>query len=181
MAYDGVIKTQSSEAFRAYATDSTTAGTSIAQPADTATSPSGDGIIQMGTPDGAYCSNGLKIVPYGVGTAGQTFLMSVFCWEEIHPKITQRARQWSADLLASFTCTLCTVAGLPGGEVDNTHLWVDTIALVVGNANVSVEVVSPTGNVKAHILLDAKGARKIGIYFAMNGSATAANAIARRL
>lgn len=181
MAYDGVIKTQSSEVSRVAATNITTAGTSIANPACTAAGPTGDGIILMGSPSGAYSSNGLLLVPFGVGSATNTFLMSVFAWDFVHPKTAQNAGMWVAWLLASFTCTLCTVAGLAGGEVDATQLFCDTITLGKGNANVSNEIVSPTGNVIASIVLDTKGAKRVQTSFVINASATSCNTLYRKL
>lgn len=174
------IETKSLEMNRVAATNFTTAGTSIANPACSKNGPSGDGIIMMGSPDGAMTSNGLLILPYGVGSA-TTFLLSVFGWDFVHPKVAQNAGMWVAWLMAAFNCTLGATTGLAGGEVDNTNNFCDTIVETTGNPNVSNEVISPTGGLIASILLDAKGAKRIQLAFAMNGSSTSANALQRRL
>ena len=167
------------------ATNSTTAGTSIASPAPTTTKPGGAGIINMGDPDGAVSSNGLIILPFGAGVATNTFLMSVFAWDLNKPVGAGNQDLWIAWPLATFTCTLCTVAGVANTDINASQLFCDTITLNVGNANVSMEIISPatngSANLIASIILDTKGAKKVGILFAMNGSATSANAAVRRL
>ena len=54
---------------------------------------------------------------------------------------------WIPVLLASFTVTLGTAPGIAGSDVNGSQLFATSIALVTGNANVSNEVLSPTGNV----------------------------------
>lgn len=183
MAVEVNVTTQSSQMARVLSTNSAVAATSIANPATSFASPgSGQttGVITMGA-GSEFSNNGLLLIPYGVGSATNTFLMSVFAWDFVHPVVTQRAQVWVAWLLASFTCTLNTVAGLAGGEVDETQLFCGTIALVSGNANISNEIVSPTGNLIASIVLDTKGAKMVQPLFARNASATSANAIYRRM
>jgi hypothetical protein len=180
------IDTRSTQLFLANPTaDSTTAGTSIANPAAQMNSPGGlPGAINMGA-GGDMSSNGLLILPFGVGSAGNTFLMSAFAWDEVRGNnpnaIPGGVSLWVAWILASFTCTLNTNTGQAGTDVDNTHNFVGTIVLGVGNANISNEIISPTGNVNASILLDTKGAKYVQLLFAMNGSSTAANALVRRM
>lgn len=180
------IDTRSSEMALALAANSTATGTSISNPADQLqpTSPpslSGVGIIPMGV-GGAYSANGLQIVPFGVGSNTNTFLLSIFGWDFIRNPSQQVNAQWTAWLLASFTCTLSSsITGIAGGAIPATSYYCDTISLNKGNANVSNEIISPTGGVKASITLDAKGARYVQLSFAMNASATSANALWRRL
>lgn len=174
-----LIETTSSHLSRVSAADSVVAGTSIANPADRYDAPSGDGIIKMGS-GGVLTSNGLLLIPYGTDTAAQTFLMSVFAWDHEKSKAGNKDL-WTAYLLASFTCTLCTLAGLAGTDVDASHLYCGTITLGVGNANVSNEIISPTGNVKASIILDAKAPRLIEVKFARNSSAVSMNCLYRKL
>lgn len=180
---DTRILTASAPFFFSQPTNSTTAGTSIANPAPTTTSPSNT--IPMGDPDGAVSSNGLEIIPFGVGAATNTFLMSVFAWDLKKPTVQGNQGLWIAWPLATFTCTLCTVAGVANTDIGANQLFCDTITLNVGNANVSNEIISPatngSANLIASITLDTKGAKKVGILFAMNGSATSANAIVRRI
>ena len=153
----------------------TTAATSIANPADTQVEPT-TGVILLGKGK-LLTANGLKFLPFGTDTATETFLMSVFAWDYINPKAAQNSGRWTAWPLATFLCTLCTLAGSAGGEVDNTNLYCDTITEVIGNANVSNEIISPTGNMKASVILDVKGANLVQVLFARNSSSVSANTL----
>lgn len=177
------IFTRSSPMPRSNQTNSTTVGTSIANPADTQVKPSGDGVIDLGADRGGYVPNGLLIIPYGTDTSAQTFLLSAFAWDMI-PAGTGAAGDkdtWQAYLLASFQCTLCTLTGLALSPVNASQLYCGTITITAGNANVSAEAVSPTGNIKASILLDTKGAALVELRFARNGSAASMNSIYRKV
>lgn len=146
--------------------------TSITFPAPQTTEPSGDGVIRMGA-GGTIAPSGLQLVPFGVGTSGQTFLMNAYGWRET---FTPTGRLWVAFPLGNFTCTLCTVPGLSGTDVDATHLFVGTITGTVAPN----EVISPTGNVVAYIELDPKGAKFVELRFSTNSSATAMNCLYAR-
>jgi hypothetical protein len=104
----------------------------------------------------------------------------VYQWDMVFSH-AGNAPLWVPSLLASFTCTLCTQAGVAGTDVDNTQLFCGTIALVAGNANISNEVLSPTGNVIAHIIVDAKGAQYVETRFGTGSSATSCNCLSKKL
>jgi len=156
--------------------DSTAA--TITEPVPTTTAPSGDGTIKYGSKEGGLVPNGVVLLPYGTGSATNTFTMKVYGWEEVFSKTFPLAL-YVPRILASFTCTLCTQTGVAGYAVDNTHLFCGTISLAVGNANVSNEVISPTGNVIASIMLDLKGATYLGFVFSTGSSATACNCLCK--
>lgn len=177
---DLLISTRSTAINPVRGTNSTTAGVAIANPADKLTIPSGDGVIQFGD-YGTKGPNGLQLIPYGVGSDTNTFLMSVFAWDIIPGVQGTSVDSWTAWLLAAFTCTLTTLTGAAGGRLGTSNRYCDTIALTEGNANVSNEIISPEGDVKASIILDGKGARFIEILFAMNSSSTSANCLYREL
>ncbi len=178
------IDTRSSHFMSAYTTNVTTAGTSITNPAATTTAPvpgPTTGIIQMGD-QGMMSANGLELIPFGVGTATNTFLLSVFALDAVKAlDPTTNKTLWFYWPLATFTCTLCTYAGVANTDVNASQLFCGTITLGVGNANVSNEIVSPTGNLVASITLDTKGAKYVYLALAMNNSATSANCLFRRL
>lgn len=93
------------------------------------------------------------ILPYGSGSATQTF--SVRLWAFIPGFGTE---VYQAIPLAELTCTLCTLTGVAGGDLGTGNKYVDTIALSSGyNSNVTVEVVSPTGNIPAYVTLTSRG------------------------
>lgn len=178
-----LIETRSTDLTKLLTANSTVADASISEPAWTATQPATGpttGVIDMSL-TGQSSANALKFFPFGAGVATNTFLLSVFGWDLVHPRLTQHSGIWISWLLASFTCTLNTVAGVPGTEVDENQLACGTIALVVGNANVSNEILSPTGNLVASILLDTQGAKLVQPKFATNGSATSANTLYRKV
>lgn len=163
-------------------TNSTTAGTSINNPADTLTKPSGAGVVELSAGMITYGPPRFFLLPYGVGSDTNTFLMSVFGWDIIPGNGSTTADQWTAYLLASFTCTLSSgVTGVAGGTVPATSFYCNSIALGKGGtAGVSQEVTAPTGSVKAWCWVDTKGCQLIETLFAMNNSATSANALWRR-
>lgn len=158
----------------------TSTGTSIADPADTTADPTGTANhIDMtgGNEAAGFIGNGLLLIPFGTTTAAQTFLMSVFAVEKF---IISGVPNWNYHLLAAFTCTLCTKTGQAGG-LTTTQLYCDTIVLTAnsGNANVSNEIISPTGNQEARIILDGIGAPLVKVVFARNGSAISCNTFYR--
>lgn len=141
--------------------------------------PNGDGVIEMGQ-GGGMSAQGLMIVPYGAGIATNTFSLSCYGWRPTEGQNGQKI-VWVAYTLADFTCTLGTVPGVNLGDVNASQLFCGTIVLTVGNANISNEIVSPTGNDAAHILLDAKGSKFIELRFGTGASATSCNALVTRV
>lgn len=169
------------------AANDATVGTTIADPADTLTNPIGatgpaTGILVLGA-GGAVSPNGIKLIPFGAGSATNTFLMSVFAIERILGGPAGVPDSWTYHFLAAFTCTLCTKPGKAGTAVNASQLYCDTIALTAnsGTANVSNEIVSPGGNHAGHVIVDTKGAELVFVAFARNGSATSENALWGRI
>lgn len=177
-----IIDTRHSPLVKALATNSTTAGTSFTTPVDTITDPLGtDGVHPIGR-GGCLAPNGLFVKPYAIGNDDVTFLMAIWAIDQIINKSGTHVRpQWTYSLLASFTCTASTRVGLVGGIVLNTERYADTIAVIDGNSNISHEAVSPEGNVAGHVVVDCKAPDLIAFTFAMNSSATSANAVFKRL
>lgn len=174
------IDTRSSPLFKVRETNDTTA--SITFPVPRLTEPSGEGIINMGQ-GGGDSSNGLMLIPFGAGSATNTFSMNCYAWTPTLG-VTDHATLvplWVATVLGTFTCTLSTVPGLATSYVNASQLFCGTIVLVVGTQNVSNEVISPTGNTVAHILLDTKGSKLVEIRFGTGASATSCNCLARRM
>ncbi len=141
----------------------------------------GDGVIACGEL-GLGAPNGLLIIPYGAGSSTNTFVLWSYGWKKTVVSgsgITEAL--WIPFLLAKFTCTLCTQAGIANTPVNASQLFAGTITLSTGNANVSNEIISPTGNVIASIMLDVKGSQYVEFRFDMNSSATSANCLVARL
>jgi hypothetical protein len=178
-----VLETRFSPMVKLLATDSVATGTSFTDPADTLTDPSTTaGVISWGRL-GAISPNSAKIIPFGTGVATNTLLMAVYAIQRILGAPNSKNDTWTYHLLAAFTCTLCTKAGIAGSTVDASHLYCDTIAIITGSGtpNVSCEIVSPGTNQAGHVIVDGKGGEDLYIGFARNGSATAANALVGRL
>ncbi len=138
----------------------------------------GDGVIAGGD-GGSVCPNGVNIWPYGVGTATNTFKMHIYGWNRTIIENTKPL--WYPFKIAAFTCTLCTLTGLADSPLGTTQKFCDTIVILFGNANISNEILSPTGNEIATITMDLKGARFYEFRFDMNSSATSANALIAKM
>lgn len=167
---------------RAFATNPTTAGTAVTQPADVRDDPAGTvGYHDLGR-GGCKAPNGLFIKPFAIGADNVTFLMALFAVDRIINKSgTHVPPQWTHTLLAAFTCTASAHLGLVGGNVLNTERYADTIIIIAnhGNANISHEAVSPVADLGGHVVADVKGAEQVAFKFWMNASATSANALFR--
>ncbi len=172
-----IISTQSGPLFISNPTANVTTA-SITYPVPKLAVPSGDGVIELGF-GGALSSNSLILIPYGAGTAANTFTLGVYGWcrtlgsNQVNPL-------WVAYTLATFTCTLATPPGLATADVNASQLFCGTIVCVVGNTNVSNEVVSPTGNAVGHIMLDVKGSQFVQLLFGTGSSATSCNCLVGR-
>lgn len=138
----------------------------------------GDGVIALGN-YAAEANNSVVILPYGAGSSTQTFTLKAYAWDVTIVDGSTYAL-WVPYLLASFTCTLSTFAGVANTTVNASQLFCGTIALVTGNANVSNEILSPTGNVNAHIVLDTKGCQFMEFRYAMV-TATSGNALVKKM
>lgn len=140
-----------------------------------------NGVILCGA-GGASAPNGLLIIPFGAGSPTNTFILWAYGWKRTGATGSSGLPQaiWIPFVLASFTCTFGNRTGVANTPVDASQLFCGTIALASafsGNANVSNEVVSPTGNTVGHILLDVKGSEFVEFRFDRNSSATSCNAL----
>jgi hypothetical protein len=128
---------------------------------------------------GAASQNLVRIIPLGVGSDDQTFMMRILHWHHDTVSNLLSKQSWYRMPIGDFTCTLGSLAGVAGTLVPDTALVVDTITLTAGYAtqNVSCEVCSNAANEAAHILLSLKGAKYIEFLFNLNSSATSCNAL----
>jgi hypothetical protein len=86
---------------------------------------------------------------------------------------------WVPMPLIEVTCTLCTQVGVATGLVDNTQRMCDTIVQTAAwgsTPGLSNEIISPTGNITGHIVLDLKGSTKAQFQFNISG-VTSANCL----
>lgn len=152
-----------------------------------ATEPSGNGsnaaqatssaVIDLTHADGGIVQNSLIIKPYGAGANNATFSLRVIGWRKVDEGDPATV-VWDPTVLVELACTLSsTPIGLAGKVILATDLFADTIALTTGNDDVSCDIVSPTGDVAAHAVVDLKGFTKIEITFTTGASATNCNAL----
>lgn len=155
---------------------------SLTTPAGDANTAIGQSILEMGAP-AALTQNGLMLHPYGTASDGNTFSLRVLGWG---PSVTPNSVgifTWFPTLLCELLCTVSsTNVGIASGFVVATELFAKTIAVTYGNANVSVEAVSPaTAGLNASALVDIKGFQKIEVTFSTGSSATDCNSLCRFL
>ncbi len=141
------------------------------------------GIIDLraGGP-GMPVQNLLQILPIGTGANDAVLTgMRVIGWRKLPSLVTTTADLWIPVLLAQFAAVFGNVTGVAGGILGATYFFMDTITLTTGNANVSDAIISPTGEIIAHAMVDAKGFPKVELTFDLGANATAANALVARL
>jgi len=144
----------------------------------TLTEPTGNGVVEMAAIAGEMPSH-LLMVPYATGPSNATFRSRMIGWRRLLS--TTGVALWLPVILGEFACTLGTTVGVSGGAISTGERMVDTLTLNVGNANVSVEVVSPANDTIAHAVIDAKGFAKLEFLFEIVASTTDMNALIARL
>lgn len=160
-----------SNRFRRVRTASAT-DTSFATRADTATEPTGAGVIDIGS--AGLAATWLAIEFFGAGDANDVFDVRIYA-------ARRSGDVWTFTPIFAGTATLGTKTGVAGGLVGAAELYADTLAAATpsyGVEDVSYRVVSPADNTKARLFLDTEGAEKVVVDFDMTtGNPTSANAL----
>lgn len=148
----------------------------------TITKPSGDGVFTiLNAPSEGMMASAVKIIPYGAGSDGNTFLFDVYGWVRTVEEGLSGKTLWVPILLASFTTATLesTLPGVANGYLGTAALFCSTITQTVGNPGISSETIAPgsTANRVVSIVIDTKGCPLIEIDFSTNSSATSANAL----
>jgi hypothetical protein len=159
-----MLLTQGANFRKAKATNAT--DTSFPSKVPTATEPTNDGVHDLlnGVANGSV-PNAAVLVPYGTGDADDVFAMRVIGWRRVG--FDPLTDLWVPVVLAELTCTMSATTGVAGTPVVATEFFVDTLALVTGNDDISIDIVSPTGDEIAHAVVDLKGFQKVEITFDM--------------
>lgn len=155
----------------------------------TATEPTGDAgtatgssVIELVAPglspgSGSQVPNVMLASFFGEGANNSTFSARLVGWRPTGEE-NRETMLWIPVTVVAFTLTLSsTPVGVSGKVIDSNQLFADTIALVDGNDDVSVDIVSPEDDTIAHAVIDLKGFRKVEWTFATGGSATSCNAL----
>jgi hypothetical protein len=150
----------------------------------TNTTPSGDAgsatgasIIELGSNAGIMSyPNAVVFVPYAVAASNNTFSVRVIGWTRYGD--TSTTWLWIPVTLCEIACTAGTSPGVAAMNIDNTHLFADTVTLTTGDA-ASTLLSSPADNTIASVMTDLRGAAKLEFSFTTGGSATSCNALYR--
>lgn len=146
-----------------------TTANAFAARGDTLTEPTGDGVIDLAAGAGKTAVSSVLFRFFGAGSDDQTGSVRVY-------GVRRSGSAWVYTLLFQGTFTLSTAVGVAGGPVGAAERYADTVARTTGVENVADQIVSPTGNVAAHLLLDAKGHQKLFVE-PIVGTATSVNAL----
>ena len=164
-----LLETLSMVLKKALATDATDAAFPSKIP--TGTEPSGNGVIELGT-GGGLTQNGILLMPYATAGDNDTFSMRLIGWRRLGENT--QTLLWIPVVLCELALTASTVVGVAGRVIAATERFADTITLVTGNDDISIDIVSPTGNVAAHAVADLKGSQKVELTFDSTAAGTTA-------
>lgn len=171
----GRIVTLSTDFALTHATDAT--DTSFPSKVPTVTKPSGDGVIVCGD-GGSETVNGLQLIPVGTGQNDMVLTgMRLLGWRRYPGKSATKKDLWVPFLLAEFAGVYGSATGVDASSLASTYFFADTITQVTGNANVSNEILSPTGNIIGHVVADLKGAQLCEVTFDLGANMTGANCL----
>jgi hypothetical protein len=154
--------------------------TSFPSKVPTRTKPSGNSILDF---RGGTSPNQLKIILLGTG-ANNAVLTGVrfLAWNHFDDGTGDNGKAlWVPTPLAEFAAVFGNIPGVAGGAIGSSYFFMDTITLVTGNANISNEILSPVGDIIAHIILSAKGSEMIEAIVDLGANATGFNWAAKRL
>lgn len=99
--------------------------------APTVTPPSGSGVIAFGH-DGNTASPHICLIPHGVGSAGNTFLMKIYGWRATKFNVIGQKPLWIPNELAEFTVTLGSSVGIVNSDLGTTTLFATSFAVTGG-------------------------------------------------
>ena len=120
-------------------------------------------------------SNTVLIKFYGTDADNETGSVRVYGLKAIERP--GNATSFTHVLLGEYTFTLSsTLTGVAGGVVGATEFYADTITAVIDVANVSDMIISPTGGVPAHLVIDVKGFQYL-LVEPIIGTATSVNVL----
>lgn len=187
-----LLETLSSSFRKMRATNATDNGFPTVVPVTTEPSGIGDAAAQttlainkLGLGNGGVVQNGCQAVFYAVGADNVTFSARCYSWVPIVVTDNTLLVQWVPVLLCQVALTASTITGVAGSPVAGTERYADTITLTIGNANISIETLSPgttTANSGiAHLLMDFKGPTLVMWTFDTGGSATSCNGLFKTL
>lgn len=132
-----------------------------------------DGLFVFNTVTGIASGDRIWVMPFGVGTAAQTFKTAVVLF---HKTATGLYVPTGA---CEFTCTLGALVGQAGYEVGTGEKFCDVISSPVkGTAGVDCQQLAPVAGTAGGFWVDRKAAHAFALRFTIaGGSATSGNAL----
>lgn len=122
---------------------------------------------------GNMAPNNVLLKFFGVGSDNNTGNCRVYGVKEI---VSGTTTSYTHVLLADYAFTLSAAVGVASGVVSASERYADTITRTTGVENVADQLVSPTGDVAGHVLVDCKGHTALLIELIV-GTATSVNAL----
>lgn len=164
-----MILTTASDYWRKVLTTNSTASAFVV-PSDVASDPTGAGYISIvaATVD---APNNMLFKFFGAGSNNQTGSVRIY-----GVRRQFGLQVWDHTLLFGGQFTLSTAVGVAGGLVSATERYADTLTRDLGIENVADELLSPTSDIPAWLMVDAKGFQKLYVELIV-GTATSANAV----
>lgn len=127
--------------------------------------------------------NNARIIPFGTGSATQTFSVRVIGWTDAQPVAgSSNVPLWMPTILCEYLCTLGTAVGVASSAVLATEKFCDTVALVANRGTDGQDTTksSPTNNLVGSFLVDLKGSKKVELCYSV-GTNTDCNALVQWL
>ena len=138
----------------------------ITEPAGDAGTATGQAVVDLiNGKSSAPVQNLGKFIFYGTGDENDVFAARIIGWTVIRGVQNVTKDLWIPVVLAELTCTMSATPGIALAAVLSTELFVDTLVLVTGNEDVSIDIVSPTADEIAHCVVDLKGFQKVEVTF----------------
>lgn len=160
---NAILKTQAGVYRKARSSNAT--DSAFASKVPTSTKPSGTGVITLMTNvPGQPIPNLIEVCAYAVANNNDTFNFRVIGWKQLGSD--PNTSLWVPRTLAEIACTVGTAAvAASGKDLLTTELFADTMSLTVGNANVTVNIVSPADNTIAYASIDIQASPIVEIIF----------------
>lgn len=133
-----------------------------------------DGVFLLPTPVSNYTPpTRVFVMPFGVGTAGQTFKAAVVLYYRTQNGLL--VPQGAAE----FTCTLGALTGVAGQDVLNTEKFCDVVsAPTKGTAGVDCQPLAPVAGSAGSFWVERKSAVAFAVVATISGgTATSGNAL----
>lgn len=129
-------------------------------------------VIEMRGSNTQQSNSNLCLVFYGTGNDDTTIAIRIVGWRKV-------GTLWVPTVLLELTATLSAAVGVSGATVIDTERFADTLAPAAAWEDLegsAFTITSPTNNLIAQVLIDARGYEKIEISYDLTG-ATAANCL----